>query len=242
MIALFCTLLFAAPAYADANGDDVVSQMDAELTRASDQFFSYDITTQEPGKKPKLMSITVQVKSTKTLTEFLAPGDLKGTRVLVLSRTQMYIYVPAFRKVRRIGSHVTEQGFMGTTYSHAEMAALDYGPAYDGKLLSDNDKTWTVELTPKLDANTPYGKLEMEILKDMKHPAEIRYFNTKGQKVKTERRTDYSCDVGLCNAATMRMTDHTRNETWTEFKRTDWKPNNGYGDDLFSVRRLQRGD
>ena len=56
-----------------------------------------------------LMHFVSTVKGPKALTDFSAPADLRGTRVLVLGRTQMYIYLPAFRKIRRIASHVNQQ-------------------------------------------------------------------------------------------------------------------------------------
>ena len=220
-----------------------MAEMDAALTKAKDQVFKYEITTEAPGKQPRAMVITVNVKGTLTLTEFHAPADLAGTKVLVRARNQMYIWLPAYRKVRRIGSHVTDQGFMGTTYSHAEMSALDYGSAYTATLLSETDDRFILEMTPKEDAaEIPYAKLQIEVDKKVMQPAEIRYFNDKGDKVKTEIRTEYSCDESLaCNAATMRMTDHTRSETWTEFRRKEWTANPGLSDDLFTLRSLQSG-
>ena len=70
------------------------------------------VTSQEPGKQPREMAFSVQLRE-KTLTEFSAPGDIKGTRVLVLSRSQMYIYLPAYRKVRRIAITSPNKGLWG---------------------------------------------------------------------------------------------------------------------------------
>lgn len=34
----------------------------------------------------------------------------------------MYVYLPAFGKVRRIASHTKDQGFLGLTFSQDDMA------------------------------------------------------------------------------------------------------------------------
>ena len=49
---------------------------------------------------PIRLALIVKLKAEKRLTEFTAPADMKGTKVLVLSPTQMYVYLPAFGKVR----------------------------------------------------------------------------------------------------------------------------------------------
>jgi surfeit locus 1 family protein len=45
------------------------------------------------------MEFVARVKGKKSFTEFLAPGDLKGTRVLALSPTEIYVYLPEFQKI-----------------------------------------------------------------------------------------------------------------------------------------------
>ena len=45
----------------------------------------------------------------------------------------------------------------------------------------------------------------------------------------------------ICNPTVLKMTDHSRNDAWTELKCIDWEANVGIGDDVFTVRTLQRG-
>lgn len=222
-----------------ATGDEVLAMMDAASSRATDQFFEYELINAEPGKDPKMMALRVHIKGDKRMTEFLAPGDMKGTKVLVRARTELYIYLPAYNKVRRVASHATRGGFLGTTYSNEDISTITFGDVYTGRLLEESDSEWKVEATPREGVKVTYGKLIFTIRKDYEQAAEIRYFNDKGEHTKTESRTEYSCQGDICNAGIMKMTDHSRGNASTEFQRREWQVNTGISDSLFSKRNLQ---
>jgi hypothetical protein len=237
-----CILLMAAAAVGEESpGERVLHLMDEAMTQAQDQYFVQDIITQEPGKEPRKMKMRVHIKGKEwRRVEFFEPGDVKGMRVLVRSVTQMYVYLPAYRKVRRVASHVRSQGFMGTTFCHDDISTVTYSPLYTAKLLSENDTHWTIQATLKEGKDYPYTKLEFDVLKNNKQPSEIRYFNDKGVKVKTEHRSNYECQGTICNPKKLKMVDHTRNGMWTEIIGLEWKVNTGVKDSHFTVRSLQR--
>jgi hypothetical protein len=236
-----CSLLataLASPAFA-LTGDEVIAKMDAAVTRAQDQYFEYDVINQEPGREGKLMQIKAWVMGEQRMTEFVAPGDMKGTKALVRSRAQMYIYLPAYSKVRRVASHAASGAFMGTTFSNDDISTVTYGETFTGTVLSEDDTQWVLEAKPIEGANTAYARLEIDMSKQYDQPTEIRYFNADGQNTKTEYRTRYTCQGEICNAESMKMVDHTRNDASTELLRTTWQTNTGLDAGFFSVRSLQ---
>ena len=232
------SLGLCAPSFA-ASGDEVLAMMDAASTRAEDQFFEYELSNLEPGREAKIMAIKVHIKGERRMTEFLAPGDMKGTKVLVRSRTELYIYLPAYNKVRRVASHATRGGFLGTTYSNEDISTITFANLYAGKLLSETDSHWVLEATPKEGIKAMYGKLVFTVRKDYAQASEIKYFNSKDEHIKTESRTEYSCQGTICNAAVMTMVDHSRGGASTQFLRRDWRVNTGISESLFSKRTLQ---
>jgi outer membrane lipoprotein-sorting protein len=240
---LLCsTMLWPAPAAADARGEELIAKLDKIMTLADDQFFVYDLVTKIPGKEERKQVMQVYVKGTKRrLVEYLAPADIKGMKVLVLAKDKMYVYLPAYRKVRRVASHAKNQGFMGTTFSHDDISTATYGPYYKGKLLRETDTHWTVEITAREGVNVPYSKLELDMTKKYYHPSQLRYYNKKGVKIKTEYRSGFACIGTVCNAGVMKMVDHVRNDAWTQMTRTKWKVNTGVSDRKFTLRALQRG-
>ncbi len=63
----------------------------------------------------------------KRIIKFLAPADVKGTGLLVFDYEnkddEMWLYLPAIRKTRKIVSSEKGKNFMGSEFSNADMAA-----------------------------------------------------------------------------------------------------------------------
>ena len=81
----------------------------------------------------------------------------------------------------------------------------------------------------------------MDIDKTHHQAVELRYFNDRDVKIKTEVRTGYSCKGKVCTPKTLKLTDHRRNDIWTAITWTTWEVNTGISDSYFSLRKLQRG-
>ena len=64
-------------------------------------------------------------KTEKRLVRFLEPADVKGTGLLSIDYTDqdddMWLYMPALRKTRRIVSSEKSKSFMGSEFSYADM-------------------------------------------------------------------------------------------------------------------------
>lgn len=238
-IILFLSLTTSAAAAAD--GAAHLAAVDKKANAPTDTWFKFSATTQEAGKAPRVMGFEVQNKGTKRLVKFDAPSDMKGTRVLVLSRQQMWVYLPAYKKVRRVASHVKQQGFMGTMYSDEDMSTTYYSEVYDASTKSEDDSKIVLSLTPKAGAQSGYAALEMDLRRDIMLPSEIRFFNAEGQHIKTESRPEYDCTEEVCTPKTMKMIDHTRSDAFTILEAQERRVNQGVSDGLFSVRSLERG-
>lgn len=232
------SLLAAAPTATTA--ESLLSMTDEAMNRAQDQQFEYEMIDHAPGKDPRSLALTVSIKGDKRLSELSAPADVRGTKVLVLSPTQMYIYLPAYKKVRRIASHVTEQGFMGTAYASADLSLVTFGDKYTAKLLGETRDAWKLEMTAKPGMELAYPKVVVTVGKQLRLPDEIEFWSADGVKLKTEQRIGYECQGKVCTAKTHKMTDHSSNGHWTELVRKGWKVNPGLKDDLFTQRYLQK--
>ena len=238
LLAAAASLAAASPiALADEAGDKLVAAVDAAMNKAKTLIFDYDIVNKESGKDERTLAIHVQLKGEKRLTEFTAPADMKGTKVLILSPTQMYVYLPSFGKVRRIASHTKDQGFLGLSFSQDDMATTSYGPQYTGAVGADTGAQVTVTLTPKPGQDTPYAKIEVLVNKDHMVPAQLKYFNADGNNVKTETRSGYTCEGDVCTPGELKMTDNTKG-AWTKLVAKSRKVNQDISDDVFSQRNL----
>jgi uncharacterized protein len=61
----------------------------------------------------------------RTLTRFVAPAEIKGEGVLLDERVngqnEVLLYLPRFKKVRRVESQAQKASFMGSSFSYADM-------------------------------------------------------------------------------------------------------------------------
>jgi hypothetical protein len=223
-------------ARADAAGDKLMATMDAALNRANTLIFEYEVANQKPGETEHKLAMSVRIKGDKRLIEFLGPPDMKGTKVLILSPSQMYVFLPAFGKVRRIASHVSDHGFLGLAFSPDD-AMASYSGAYGGQIASQTATGWKLIATTKDAQATTYSKIEFLVDKDRTLPSEIKYFDATGANIKTETRAGYSCEGSICSPGEIKIVDNTKGH-WTKLIRKSWKVNEIISDDVFTTRSL----
>ncbi|HDY75856.1 MAG TPA: outer membrane lipoprotein-sorting protein [Candidatus Marinimicrobia bacterium] len=114
------------------------------------------------------------------LVRFLSPADQKGIGFLSLPNDVMYLYLPAFRKIRMIASHVKNTNFAGTDFSYDDMSSFKYSEEYDPQLLETRDSVYVLELTPKPDVEKDYSKLVIQVRKDNFYPVKIDHYDKGG--------------------------------------------------------------
>jgi outer membrane lipoprotein-sorting protein len=233
-------LLLAALLVSGVARADELDKVDEAVNRWKSLDIKYKIATTKNGGDASNLKLRMRMRThdgeNQQLTEISAPADMKGTKVLIKSPTEMYIYLPAFKKIRRIASHVTEQGFLGTALSQRDLSLTRYAKYYTAKKGKEAGNKLTLLLTAKND-KAPYAKLEVDVDKSKWLPTEIRYFNDKGAHIKTEVRSDYQCEGKVCLPGKQRMTDHTTGVSST-LKVKSPKIDKALDDKLFSKRYL----
>jgi outer membrane lipoprotein-sorting protein len=121
----------------------------------------------------------------KSITEFIKPLDVKGTKLLTWTmkkdNNKQWLYLPRFKRIKKITSSGQSGSFMGSEFSYEDIAGNEI-EKYDYKLLSENDKTWVVEARPKNDSG--YSKIISTISKDKLIPIKAEYYDRKEEKLK----------------------------------------------------------
>jgi outer membrane lipoprotein-sorting protein len=92
---------------------------------------------------------------TKTIMRFLEPADVKGTGILTCEYenkdNDMWLYMPALRKVRRIVSSEKSKSFMGSEFTNSDITKPKIGD-YTYKLLGSETvgdaDCWKIEMVP----------------------------------------------------------------------------------------------
>ncbi|NLD99716.1 MAG: outer membrane lipoprotein-sorting protein [Fibrobacter sp.] len=94
-------------------------------------------------------------KVTKMIMKFLDPADVKGTGILTFDYDNkdddMWLYMPALRKVRRIVSNEKSKGFMGSEFSNADITKpilTDFNYKNLGTESIGSTDCWKIEAVP----------------------------------------------------------------------------------------------
>ncbi len=103
-------------------------------------------------------------KTEKRIYRFLAPADVKGTGVLVYDyedkADDIWVFLPALRKSRRVVSSERSKSFMGSEFSYADLNIPEL-KEYNYKVLKEDRVSgaacWVIEVTPK---SSSVGKSE----------------------------------------------------------------------------------
>lgn len=178
-------------------GQEVLEKVEKSLTGFSDQTATCEVILGEKGvvKETRSMKIWSAGKS-KRIVKFVSPSHVKDIGILVLSDKEMYIYLPAYKKTRRIEGNMKNQNFQGTDFSYREIGSYEYSKDFDSKIIKEDEAIIKLELTKKPSSDSSYTKIIMEVEKPNFLPKKLEmYVSDKLKKVltiiSTEKRNNY---------------------------------------------------
>lgn len=116
-------------------------------------------------RRNTMASKTYPDKTEKRIIKFISPEEVKGTGILIFDyedkQDDMWIYLPALRKTRRIVSSEKSNSFMGSEFSNADMTApsvTDFNYELLGTETKDGVACWKLAAAPKTtDLEDDYG-------------------------------------------------------------------------------------
>jgi len=142
-----------------------------------------------------MASMSLPDGTEKRIIKFLSPAEVKGTGILIFDYPEksddMWIYLPALRKTRRIVSKEKSKSFMGSEFSNANMTAPgleDFSYTIVGEEELDGKACHNIESIPvdaKLEDQYGYSKSLSWIDKNSYLVYRIEYFDFDGELFKT---------------------------------------------------------
>jgi hypothetical protein len=121
----------------------------------------------------------------KRIIRFLSPAEVRGTGMLIVDHVDrsddMWIYMPALRKTRRIVSREKSKSFMGSEFSNADMSAPNLDDFEYELLRSENldgIDCWVIESVP----------LNEEIMDEMGYDRRVSWI---GKSDHVQRKAEY---------------------------------------------------
>lgn len=133
-------------------------------------------------------------KGDKIWIRFEAPGDVKGTTLLTHERKDVdddqWLYLPAFKKTRRVGASELGDRFAGTDLFYEDLKRRvvdDYSYTLKGSEKLGGVDHWLIESLPKaanVKKDSPYGKTNIWLRKDNLFPTKLQHFDRKMKPLK----------------------------------------------------------
>jgi len=158
MLILLLSLLPLFQAAAQLPDADQVMSKTRDLTITNSISSTISLAIIEKGGSVRERTISMIAKSypdgaEKRLIRFIDPPDVRGTSMLIVdnenSSDEMWIYLPALKKTRRIVSSEKGKSFMSSEFSNADMSSPALSD-FNNKHLknSGENNLWIIESTP----------------------------------------------------------------------------------------------
>jgi outer membrane lipoprotein-sorting protein len=180
-------------------------------------------------------------KTDRMLVRFLAPADVAGTGLLSVG-DDMWLYLPALGRVRRIAGHAKKGSFMGTDLSYEDMEEFGktgFAAAYSPELIKMEEEFYLLRLTPR-SQDRGYQYLEMKVCRERFLPLRIEYYAPDGSLAKVLTTMDFQEVQGRPTASKLIVEDVAKgSKTILEQLQVDFEPD--MDEEIFSTRYLERG-
>ena len=230
------------------SGEAVLDKMDATM-KAERKYMEEEMVLVTASGAERSRAVAVWNKNVgeeeMMLVRFLGPANVKGTGFL-MKNDEMWLYLPALGKVKRIAGSAKQGSFMGSDLSYEDMEALGsagFSATHQVKAFketkSEGTAVYQLDLVP-LDPESSYSKLEILVHQELYLPLQIIYHGRDGLAMKKLTTFEHQQVDGRWVAGRLQMEDLKKgSKTVLKVNKVDFNP--AVDDSVFSTRYLERG-
>jgi outer membrane lipoprotein-sorting protein len=238
--ALAMVFVSVSAAFCAADAAAILKGVDDVINAPKDQNVMLKIVLKDKTGKENLREMNMLQKGTDMrLARFLSPADQKGIGFLSLPDDVMYLYLPAFKKTRRIATSVKNSKFAGTDFSYEDMEPKRYTGKWDAKFVKEDADTQVIDITPRAGTSTDYSKITITVLKENNYPVKFEHSDKAGRIVKVLTRDKISKEGEYWASHYIKMEDIKSGHT-TEMITEKITLDSGLTDETFTERYLSK--
>lgn len=188
----------------------------------------------------------------KTIMKFLEPADVQGTGILIYDyehqNDDMWIYMPALRKTRRLVSSEKARSFMGSEFSNGDMSIPnldDFKFSITGTSRIEDVECYIIESVPlndQISEENGFSKKLLYVGKNDLLARKIDYYNLDGALNKELLLRDYELvdESSGKYIATEMFIENVQNDRKSIFNIEQYQFNRNLKDDLFTTFNLEK--
>jgi len=185
----------------------------------------------------------------KTLVRFTDPAEVRGVGLLSYNQKgasdRQWMYTPAIQRTRRIAPQERSRRFLGTDFTHEDMAerVLDdfaYRMLGEGEVV-DGHKTYKIEAKPVAPDRSQYKLIHLWVAQDLPYTLHAEMFDQNGQKVRVLQASNLEKIAGVWVAKRMEVSSPSEN-TKTTLVIQEVRFNTGLKEDLFTQQALEKAE
>jgi outer membrane lipoprotein-sorting protein len=224
-------------------GDEIMVKVDAVLSAPNDGTSTATMTLVDKSGKTKERRLQLWTRYFKdkddwSLTKFVSPAEVRDLGFLSLADDKMYLYLPAFDRVRRIASHARKESFAGSDLSNDDLSTGRYVDHFSAKITKETDQEYVLELTRKPGSNRIYPRSIVWVNKENFTIPKMELFD-KNDKLWKTFEGQYEQIQGYWTMTGLTMTDVQKKHK-TIMTVGDIQFDVGLDDKTFTQRYLKR--
>jgi hypothetical protein len=234
-------LLGSGAAHADANAEALLDRIDRAVAGAANRVWICRMRSiGTDGNVREGRFLMLQNAADKRILRFLSPADMRNTAMLALGKGELYVYLPADKRVRRLGTSALNQTFLGSDFNAEDLGSVRLRDDYDARTLAKAGNEQRLELVPKRASN--WSRLVAVVI-DHDLVSRIEYYDRAGKLMRTWQRTfERARSTYEAWVPTRMLMVNEVNKHATELIVEVGDSDKPISDDIFSLRALQRGD
>ncbi len=244
LVVAAAVLLFA-PELRALSADDVMKRVQEQSRlHATQEYGVYmQIFDKNNRRRERFFTTRKKIKGIRSmsLVRFYKPSDIKNTGLLSQGSDDrpgfdQWVYLPAFKSIRKLSSDDKNKSFMGSDFSNSDVAGRSLQDDRHS-MLSEDAGSYYIRAVP-VSSGEQYSKIEYKINRKIFVPEQINFYDRRGRLLKRLKNTRVKKVKGMYIVTESSMVNE-QSQGRTDLSVQEIKLGLQLNDNLFSTKGLK---
>lgn len=221
---------------------DVIKLIDdmEELYRGDASKAEITMRVETPYYKRSMKMESINLGTEKAFIRILSPKKERGVSTLKIDK-EMWNYLPKINKVIKVPPSLMMGSWMGSDFTNDDLVKQTTLTEEYNLELAETDDTYIINLTPRAQTVTVWGRIEYTISKADRIPLSQGFYDDKGDLIRSLVFKDPKMFQGRLIPSVMEMIPLNKegHKTVIVYDALDFSPS-GVNDSIFSLRNLKK--